>query len=170
MATESSVLQRLAATGVDYEVIPCDPELADTAVFCEHYGYPLGSSANTIVVAARKQSGVACACVVLATTRLDVNHKVCELLGVRRASFAGADETSELTGMMIGGVTPFALPDHLPVYVDARVTQQPWVIIGGGNRSMKLRVRPDALLRIPNVRVVGGLAYQAPQQAPDVEH
>ncbi len=96
----------------------------------------------------REQSGVACACVVLATTRLDVNHKVCELLGVRRASFAGADEASELTGMMIGGVTPFALPDHLPVYVDARVTQQPWVIIGGGNRSMKLRVRPDALLRI----------------------
>ena len=68
------------------------------------------SRANTIVVAARKEPGVACACVVLATCRLDVNHAVCDLLGVRKASFASAEQTRELTGMMIGGVTPFGLP------------------------------------------------------------
>ena len=106
------------------------------------YGVPPEQSANTIVVAARKEPGVACACVVLATCRLDVNHAVCDLLGVRKASFASADQTRELTGMMIGGVTPFGLPDDLPLYIDARVMSQATVVIGGGSRSMKIRLAP----------------------------
>jgi prolyl-tRNA editing enzyme YbaK/EbsC (Cys-tRNA(Pro) deacylase) len=154
---ERHILDRLSTAGAEYEVIACNPELADTAAFCEHYGYPLERSANTIVVAARKDPNAACACVVLATTRLDVNHKVCELLGVKRASFAGADQTRKLTGMMIGGVTPFALPESLTLFVDARVTEQSWVIVGGGSRSMKLRVSPDVLVRVAGGRVVEGL-------------
>jgi prolyl-tRNA editing enzyme YbaK/EbsC (Cys-tRNA(Pro) deacylase) len=153
------VLARLDAAGVAYEAIPCDPELADTAAFCAHYGYPLDHSANTIVVAARREP-IACACVLLADHRLDVNHTVCELLGVRRASFAGADLTREVTGMMLGGVTPFALPAGLPLHVDAAVMQRPWVIVGGGSRSLKLRVAPPALLSAAHGRVVEGLALR----------
>jgi len=158
---ERRILDQLAAMSVEYEVVPCDPALADTASFCRHYGYPLQSSANTIVVAERKEPGKACACVVLAHTRLDVNRKVCEVLGVRRASFAGPEQTIELTGMMIGGVTPFALPFSLPILVDALVLEQPWVIIGGGSRSMKLRVAPSALLALPTARSIDGLAMVA---------
>ena len=155
---ERRILDGLDAAGADYEVIAIDPELADTAAFCAHYGYPLERSANTIVVAARKEPGVACACVVLADTRLDVNHKVCELLGVRKASFAGADQTSDLTGMMIGGVTPFALPAGLPLYVDSRVMDADWVIVGGGSRSMKLRLAPRLFVDVAGATVVPGLA------------
>jgi hypothetical protein len=36
------------ATGVPFEVIECDPALADTAAFCEAYGYSTDISANTI--------------------------------------------------------------------------------------------------------------------------
>src|SRR5437660_12841216 len=105
-AIEGRVRSLLNALGVDHTAVPCDPDLADTAAFCAHYGYPLESSANTIVLAARREPGVACACVVLATSKLDVNDKVCELLGVRKASFASEEHTREVTGMMIGGVTP----------------------------------------------------------------
>jgi prolyl-tRNA editing enzyme YbaK/EbsC (Cys-tRNA(Pro) deacylase) len=157
-AIEAEVLARLAALGVDYETIPCDPDFADTAAFCARYGVPPDQSANTIVVAARKEQGVACACVVLATCRLDVNHSVCDLLGVRKASFAAADQTRELTGMMIGGVTPFGLPADLPLYIDARVMAQDAVVIGGGSRSIKIRLAPAGLLRLPGARVVDGLA------------
>ena len=83
-ALERRILDRLEAAGIAHQVVACDPALADTAMFCSHYGFPLERSANTIVVAARKEPDVACACVVLAHTRLDVNHKVCELLGVRQ--------------------------------------------------------------------------------------
>ena len=152
---------RLSAIGVDYEEIPCDPELADTAAFCAHYGYALDESANTIVVAARKEPGVACACVMLATTRLDVNRRVCGLLGVRRASFAAAEQTRELTGMMIGGVTPVALPEGLPLFIDSRVLQRESVIVGGGSRSMKLRLSPAVLVALPNARVVDALALES---------
>jgi prolyl-tRNA editing enzyme YbaK/EbsC (Cys-tRNA(Pro) deacylase) len=161
---EDAVLTRLAELQIEHEVLPCDPELADTAAFCAHYGHPLDRSANTIVVAARREPGVACACVALATCRLDVNHAVCDLLGVRKASFASPEQTRELTGMMIGGVTPFGLPDGLPLFIDAAVMDRDTVILGGGSRSIKLRVAPAALQRLPGARVVAGLA--APVAAP----
>ena len=160
VAIEARVRERLAALGVDHETIPCDRDFADTAAFCARYGVPPEQSANTIVVAARKQPGVACACVVLATCRLDVNHAVSDLLGVRKASFAAADQTRELTGMMIGGVTPFGLPDALcsRLYVDSLVMEQRSIVIGGGSRSLKIRIAPFALLLIPGAQVVEGLA------------
>jgi prolyl-tRNA editing enzyme YbaK/EbsC (Cys-tRNA(Pro) deacylase) len=156
-AIEARVRDRLAALGVEHETLACDPDFADTAAFCARYGVPPGQSANTIVVAARKEAGVACACIVLATCRLDVNHAVCDLLGVRKASFASADQTRDLTGMMIGGVTPFGLPEELPLYIDAHVMAQDTVVIGGGSRSMKIRLAPAGLLRLPGARVIEGL-------------
>jgi prolyl-tRNA editing enzyme YbaK/EbsC (Cys-tRNA(Pro) deacylase) len=158
---EARVRARLAATGVDYDVIACDPAFADTAAFCERYGFSLDESANTIVVAARRHADIACACVAMATTRLDVNHKVCELLGVRKASFATPEQTRDITGMLIGGVTPFGLPDALSVYVDSAVMRREAVVLGGGSRSMKLKVSPRALLRLRSVRVIDGLAAPA---------
>lgn len=157
-AIEERVRAQVRAVGMPCEEIACDPALADTAAFCAHYGYPLDMSANTIVVAARREPGVACACVVLATGRLDVNHTVCALLGVRRASFASPEVTRELTGMLIGGVTPYGLPPGLPLYVDARVMERAQVIVGGGSRSLKLRVPPASLAALPGARVVPGLA------------
>ena len=127
------VRERLEDLGVAHETLACDPDFADTAAFCARYGVAPEQSANTIVVAARKEPAVACACVVLATCRLDVNHAVCDLLGVRKASFAPADQTRELTGMMIGGVTPFGLPEDVPVYIDSHVMAQEL----GGDRRRK---------------------------------
>jgi prolyl-tRNA editing enzyme YbaK/EbsC (Cys-tRNA(Pro) deacylase) len=157
-AIEARVRDRLAALGVEHETLACDPDFADTAAFCARYGVPPRQSANTIVVAARTQPGVACACVVLATCRLDVNHAVCDLLGVRKASFAAADQTRGLTGMMIGGVTPFGLPEDLPLYIDGHVMTEDTVVIGGGSRSMKIKLAPAGLLRLPGARVIEGLA------------
>jgi prolyl-tRNA editing enzyme YbaK/EbsC (Cys-tRNA(Pro) deacylase) len=158
---EERVRAHLREAGQPYTEIACDPDFADTAVFCERYGYPLSMSANTIVVAARKEPGVACACVVLATDRLDVNHKVCSLLEVRKASFAPAEVTRELTGMLIGGVTPFGLPPGLPLYIDARVMEQEQVIVGGGSRSLKLQLAPAALAALPGATVVTGLTLSS---------
>jgi len=96
--------------------------------------------------------------VLLATTSLDVNGVVRREMGVRKASFARAEPVRELTGMEIGGVTPFGLPDDLPILVDARVMEPEWVILGGGNRSSKLRVAPDVLRALRSMRVIEGLA------------
>ncbi len=141
-----------------YEVMACDPDLADTAAFVAAYGVPLGRSANTIVVASKGAQPQFVACVLLATTSLDVNSAVRREMGVRKASFAAGDPVRALTGMEIGGVTPFGLPDSLAVLVDARVMEPEWVILGGGNRSSKLRVVPTALRALAPVRVVEGLA------------
>ncbi len=152
------VKEAVVALGVEHEFLPCDPELADTAAFCEHYGYSLEDSANTIVVASKKPPGHHAACVVLANSRLDVNKKVRSLLGVRKLSFAPPDITAEVTGMIMGGVTAFGLPDELPLYIDAAVMQREWVIVGGGSRSLKIKVPPQALLAAGG-EAIEGLAF-----------
>ena len=165
VAIEAHVRKVLDRLAVPSEVIECDPALADTAAFCAHYGYPPEQSANTILVASKRPQGHFSACVVLSTMRLDVNKQVCRLMGVKKASFASADITAELTGMMIGGVTPFALPDDLPLYVDAAVMECPWVILGGGSRSIKVKIHPDALLQLGG-QVVLELAKPLPPPDP----
>jgi prolyl-tRNA editing enzyme YbaK/EbsC (Cys-tRNA(Pro) deacylase) len=156
---EALVREHLEQTGVNgWEIIDCDPALADTAAFCEAYGYAPEDSANTIVVIGKSSPPKYAACVVLANTRLDVNRAVRQRLGVRKASFASVDETRDLTGMMIGGVTVFGLPADLPIWVDARVMQRPRVVLGGGSRSCKVVTPPEVLLRLPNAEVIEGLA------------
>jgi prolyl-tRNA editing enzyme YbaK/EbsC (Cys-tRNA(Pro) deacylase) len=160
MDIEAIVRAAADATGIPYTVIPCDPELADTAAFCAHYGYPERQSANTIVVASKRPPGHNAACVVLATTRLDVNKKVRDLLDVKKLSFAPPELTAEITGMTMGGVTAFGLPDDLPLYVDDRILGLDWVILGGGSRSLKLQASPEILARLPNAEIVRDLAFE----------
>ena len=148
----------LEASGLPFEVMPCDPELADTAVFCERYGVSPDHSANTILVKSKGGEARYAACLVLATTRLDVNRTVRKRLDARKASFAGAEETKQMTGMEIGGVTALALPESLPLWVDAEVMRRDYVILGGGNRSSKIRVSPEIFHQTPNTEIVEGLA------------
>jgi prolyl-tRNA editing enzyme YbaK/EbsC (Cys-tRNA(Pro) deacylase) len=146
----------------EHELFACDPDLADTAAFCAAYGFDPGDSANTIVVIGKSQPPVFAACVVLATHRLDVNRTVRDRLGTRKASFASADETRDLTGMAIGGVTVFGLPTSLPIWVDAAVMERPRIVLGGGSRSWKVIAPSEILRTVPNVEIVEGLANPAP--------
>jgi prolyl-tRNA editing enzyme YbaK/EbsC (Cys-tRNA(Pro) deacylase) len=160
---EERIVQILDSLGVPYELMQIDPAFADTAAYCEKYGFPLESAGNTIVVASKKEPRKFGVCVVKATRRLDVNHAVRALLGVSKVSFASAEETQTLTGMMIGGVTVFALPAELPIYVDDALMEREWVILGSGSRSSKIKISPEVFRRIPNATVVPGLAQDIPR-------
>jgi prolyl-tRNA editing enzyme YbaK/EbsC (Cys-tRNA(Pro) deacylase) len=151
----------LGLSGVD--VIDCDPALADTAAFCAAYGVAPEDSANAIVVVGRGDPPTYVMCVVLATTRLDVNGAVRQRLraidpGVKKASFAPGDVTAELTGMAIGGVTPFARPASLPLWIDAAVMDRDRVVVGGGSRACKVVGPPEMLLELDGAEVVPDLA------------
>jgi prolyl-tRNA editing enzyme YbaK/EbsC (Cys-tRNA(Pro) deacylase) len=144
--------------GVSFEEMECDPALADTAAFCEAYGVPVERSANAILVASRKPEGHNAVCLVLAHTRLDVNGLVRKRLGVRKVSFAPPPLTKELTGQEIGGVTVFGLPQALPVWIDSRVKEPDWVVIGAGSRSAKIRLDPSQFNGIERFEIVDDLA------------
>ncbi len=153
------VIASLNTTGVDYELVACDPDLADTAAFCEAYGYSLDDSANAILVVGKSGDRPMACCLVLASTRLDVNGVVRKRLGTRKASFASAEETiARSGGMQIGGVTPFGLPADLPVWIDHRVMTRNLVIVGGGGRDRKVLCSPDAVAALPAAEVIEGLA------------
>ena len=164
MSTEIAqrVQDTLAGLEADFRVIDIDPAFTHTAAFCAEYGYSLDESANAIVVASKRPVGRNAVCLATATTRLDVNRRVRGLLGVRKLSFASADLTMELTGMEIGGVTPFGLPDDLQIYVDSRIMSLDRILVGGGNRSTKIFVDPEVFERMPSVSVITGLANPLP--------
>jgi prolyl-tRNA editing enzyme YbaK/EbsC (Cys-tRNA(Pro) deacylase) len=156
MTPENNVAAAVAKLGIPYELIQIDPAFADTATFCAKYGYPVERSCNTIIVASKKEPKQFVACVVLAHTRLDVNKCVTKLMGVSKASFASAGEMMALTGMQVGGVTPFSLPPGMPLYIDDRIPPLDWVILGGGGRSLKVKMSPEALIKL-GAEVISGL-------------
>ena len=155
---EKQVIDHLESLGASYEAIDIDPDFADTAAFCERYGFSLDESANAILIASKRPPGIYALCLALATTRLDVNHKVRSLLEVRKLSFATAEQTVDVTGMEIGGVTPFGIQDGPPMYADATITTLERAIVGGGTRGMKVLLDPEVFSRMDGMTVVEGLA------------
>lgn len=142
----------------DAHVAPIDAELADTAAFCAAYDVALGASANCVVVTGKRAEVVRhAACVVLATTRADVNGLVRRHLDVRKASFAAREQTVEASGMEYGGITPVGLPADWPVLVDAAVLEVPLVVVGSGLRRSKLVLPGAALADLPGAQVLEGL-------------
>ena len=156
------VIEVIDRLNVEYEIVDCDPDLADTAQFCDRYGYRLDESANAILVVGKADPRVYATCVVLANTQIDVNKVVRKKFGVKKASFASPEETTKITGMVLGGVTPFGLPATLPVWIDSRVMTCERVIVGGGSRARKIYVDPSGLKALPSSEVIENLAKQRP--------
>jgi prolyl-tRNA editing enzyme YbaK/EbsC (Cys-tRNA(Pro) deacylase) len=139
-------------------VAEIDPALADTAQFCQTYGVTLEESANCVVIAARRGSGLTyAACMITATTRADVNGLVRRHLGARKASFGPVDAITAMTGMEYGGITPVGLPAGWPVLVDGLVAKAPSVVIGSGIRGSKLWLPGGLLAELPGADVLPGL-------------
>jgi prolyl-tRNA editing enzyme YbaK/EbsC (Cys-tRNA(Pro) deacylase) len=139
-------------------VAEIDPNLADTAEFCAAYGSPLEASANCVVVAGKRAGEERfAACLVLATTRADVNGVVRRRLDVRKASFAPMDTAVELTGMEYGGITPAGLPDGWPLLIDQAVAGAPELVVGSGIRGSKLLIPGEVLVKLTGAEVIDGL-------------
>jgi prolyl-tRNA editing enzyme YbaK/EbsC (Cys-tRNA(Pro) deacylase) len=143
-------------------VAEIDPTLADTAAFCEAYSVGLDESANCVVVAGKREGEARyAACVILATTRADVNGVIRRHLNVRKASFAPMDDAVSETGMEYGGITPIGLPEAWPILVDSRVAAMPYVIVGSGLRRSKIALPGAALGKLPGAEVIEDLAKPA---------
>ena len=150
-------LEQLGADAALVGVAEIDPALADTAEFCAAYGSPMDGSANCVVVAGRRGEDTRyAACLVLATTRADVNGLVRKRLNARKASFAPMDDAVALTGMEYGGITPVGLPAEWPLLVDAAVAAAPAVVIGSGIRGSKLALPGELAARLPGAEVIEG--------------
>jgi prolyl-tRNA editing enzyme YbaK/EbsC (Cys-tRNA(Pro) deacylase) len=139
-------------------VAEIDPQLADTAAFCERYGVRPDRSANCVVLAARREGRAwFAACVVLATTRADVNNLAKKHLGAAKISFAATEAATAASGMEYGGITPLGLPPDWPVLIDEAVAAADRVVIGSGVRRSKISLPGPALAEVPNAVVLAGL-------------
>jgi prolyl-tRNA editing enzyme YbaK/EbsC (Cys-tRNA(Pro) deacylase) len=139
-------------------VVEIDPELSDTAANQEAYDLPPETLANCVVVAGKRE-GVekVAACMVLASTRADVNNVVRKRLDVRKATFLARDDAVERTGMEYGGITPIGLPDDWRILVDADAAAAPVLVIGSGVRRSKLLLPGSVLAALPAAETVESL-------------
>jgi prolyl-tRNA editing enzyme YbaK/EbsC (Cys-tRNA(Pro) deacylase) len=139
-------------------VAEIDPDLADTAAFCERYDVPLDRSANCVILAARREGrSWFAACVVLATARVDVNGLAKRHLGASKISFAPMDAATAATAMEFGGITPIGLPPDWPILIDDAVAAAERVIVGSGLRRSKISLPGPALAELPNAVVLPSL-------------
>lgn len=148
----------LESTKLTFEVMGCDPTLSDTAIFCKEYRIDLNDSVNTIIIKTKTRESKYVACALLASTRLDMNKTIKKKLETRKVSFADALETTKLTGMEIGGVTPIELPASLPLWIDSKIMTRSIIVLGGGNRSSKIKISPKIFNFTENTEIVDGLA------------
>jgi prolyl-tRNA editing enzyme YbaK/EbsC (Cys-tRNA(Pro) deacylase) len=154
---EALIAAGLPASAV--QVAEIDPELADTAAFCEHYRVPLHESANCVLISGKRAGEARTAAAhVLATTRADVNGVLRKLLDVRKASFASREDATGGSGMEYGGITGIGLPESWPVYLDARVAAADRLVIGSGLRRSKLVLAGSILTALTGAEVVDDLA------------
>ena len=156
--TLPKIRQFLESTKLKFKIMDCNPELADTKVFCKEYGIELEDSANAILVKTKTGELKYALCVLLATTRLDINNLIKKKLNARKVSFANSEETAKITEMSIGGVTPITLPIDLPLWIDSKVMLRDTIILGGGNRSSKIQVSPLIFNFTSNTEIIGDLA------------
>jgi prolyl-tRNA editing enzyme YbaK/EbsC (Cys-tRNA(Pro) deacylase) len=164
LATPVAAAVRLLATdlGVAVTVAEIDPALADTAAFCAHYGVLPDESANCVIVAGRRgEVTMMAACVVLATTRADVNGVLRRTLGAKKVSFAAMDVAVSESAMEYGGITPIGLPADWPIFIDRGVVDAGDVVVGSGLRRSKIVVAGSTLAALPNATVLEGLGLPA---------
>jgi prolyl-tRNA editing enzyme YbaK/EbsC (Cys-tRNA(Pro) deacylase) len=157
-----------AATPLDeIGVAEIDPQLADTAAFCERYGVRLDRSANCVILAARRDGRAwFAACVVLATTRADVNGLAKRQLGASKISFAAMDDATAASEMEFGGITPIGLPADWPILIDEAVVAADRVVIGSGIRRSKITLPGKTLAELPNAVVLAGLGREISTTSP----
>ena len=158
--TLSFIRKFLESTKLDFEIMDCEPDLADTNIFCKKYNIEFEDAANTIVLKSKTGEIKYAACVLLATTKLDTNKTIRKKLITHKVSFASIEESQKLTNMQIGGVTPIELPIDLPIWVDSRVMQRHIIVLGGGNRTSKIKISPNIFNYTPNTEIIVGLAKQ----------
>jgi len=156
--TLPKIRQFLESTELKFEIMDCNPELADTKIFCKEYNINPEDSVNAILVKTKTGELKYALCALLATTRLDINNLIKKKLNARKVSFADSEETTKITEMIIGGVTPLTLPNNLPLWIDSRIMLRDLIILGGGNRSSKIKISPTIFNFTPNAEIIVGLA------------
>jgi prolyl-tRNA editing enzyme YbaK/EbsC (Cys-tRNA(Pro) deacylase) len=151
----SASVKQAAQNMPELLVAEIDPNLSDTTAFCEHYRIELEQSANCVIIEAKRAGNVwLAACVVLATTRADINGVIRKYLDARKVSFAPMTHAVEATGMEFGGITPIGLPEEFPILIDTRVLEESYVIVGSGIRSSKLLVKTASLASLSGAIVM----------------
>ena len=140
-------------------VAEIDPTLSDTAAFCEHYGIGMNTAANCVILEAKRAERTwLSACVILGSTRADVNGVARRTLDARKVSFAPMEKAVAGSAMEYGAITPVGLPGGWSILIDRAVAESDYVIVGSGIRKSKLAVPGSFLATLPNALVIDGLA------------
>jgi prolyl-tRNA editing enzyme YbaK/EbsC (Cys-tRNA(Pro) deacylase) len=158
LASRAAEMIKTLPENTEIGVAEIDPNFSDTAAFCAEYGITPDVTANCVIIEAKRgEKSTFAACVILATTRADVNGLVRRTLDARKASFAPMEAAVAQSGMEYGAITPIGLPSSWPILIDSKILDLPQIVIGSGIRKSKLILPGKILASLPNAQILEGL-------------
>ena len=130
----------LAGRLVTFEGSTKTARLAAEAVDCE-----LGEIVKSLVFVDAEGRALL---VLVAGDRLGDGAAIAREMGARRVSLADADTVRSATGYAIGGVSPFDLPERLPVLVDDSFERFAEVYTAAGTPNSMVRLTIGQLMNV----------------------
>lgn len=140
----------LGEHGLSAEIHEFEQSTKTAAMAAEAMGCELGQIVKSLVVIVGKTAPVLA---LVAGDRRGDLEAIAEEMGGAKAKMADADAVREVTGYAIGGVSPFDLPDDLPVFVDDSLARFEVVFPAAGTPSSMVRMRLDTLVDITGGRM-----------------
>ena len=134
----------LADRLVEFEQSTKTAQMAADAMGCE-----LGQIVKSLVFVV---GGVPVLALVAGDRRGD-GDAIAALVGGESARFADADTVRAATGYAIGGVSPFGLPEGLPIFLDDSLERFDSVYPAGGTPSTMVQLTMGELLELSGARV-----------------
>ncbi len=132
------------ARGLSREIHTFGESTHNSELAAQGLGVEVGQIAKTILLMVDESPVVV---VISGDRRVDFK-KVKTLRGGRRVRLAGPEDVVAHTGFKVGAVSPVALPEGIPVFLDVSLRRFPQIYPAGGETNNMFVTTPDELLSL----------------------
>ena len=130
---------------VPFDILKYDHTEKGAAFAAQATGVPLERTIKTLVVDTGPKSYHLA---LVAGDRQLSLKKMAKACAVKRVAMADTRTAERLTGYLIGGISPFATRQRLPVIMDASILNFARVAINAGQRGTLLAMTPTDIMEI----------------------
>ena len=145
---ENEVREFFTNRGIRKEIHVFSESTHNSELAAKHLGVAVGQIAKTILLLVDEAPMV----VVISGDRRVDWKKVKALRNGRRVRLAGPEDVEKHTGFPVGAVSPVALPEDLPIYLDSSLLRFETVFPAGGETNNMFRTTPEESLSLTGAK------------------
>jgi len=138
------VREFIKETKLPLNIIELDADTSTAYLAAKALGTEVGQIAKSILFKASNNQFF----MIVAAGDIKIDNKAVKKLVGSRARMANSEEVLEITGFNIGGVCPFALKHHIPIYLDDSLQCYDIVYTAAGTSNTVLPITYQQLRQI----------------------